>query len=101
MDGATYSPLDPFQSTENAHDTINLITRVFGISRLTLREAQGRPGGRCLGAFCASARARSSSGFRYGRFRTRFPVVADDVIARMNLRPFARRMSVAGFFIRL
>jgi hypothetical protein len=75
MGGASYSPFDPFQSTENAHDEPDLPHR--------------------------TRRARAPSRYRHGRFRPRFSVVADDVIARMNLRDVARQMSVMGFLIRL
>ena len=75
MGGASYSPLDPFQSTENAHDEPALPHH--------------------------TRRARPSSRYRHGRFRPRVSVVADDVRARMNLRDAARQMSVMGFLIRL
>jgi hypothetical protein len=60
MGGASYSPFDPFQSTENAHDESNLPHR--------------------------TRRARASRRFRHGRFRPRFSDVADDVIALMYFR---------------
>jgi hypothetical protein len=59
MGGASYSPFDPFQSTENANE---------------------------LNQSYRAIRAGASSGLRYGRFRTRIPVVESDVIARMNLQ---------------
>jgi hypothetical protein len=52
MVGASYSPFDPFQSTENAHE---------------LNQSH-RSGGAGL-----------SGGYGHGRFRPRFSVVADDV----------------------